>query len=656
MATFQEFARVAKMTVDDKTSRARLDEILKILHEKKAYSDMTPQKAVEILEALGPTYIKLGQLMSDRGDLIPKEYCEAFAALRDDSSPLPFETVLSILSESFYPKPIDDVFSHIDPSPLGSASIAQVHKAVLIDGTPVAVKVRRPHIKETMEQDIELMKHLLAVAALISHKHVHEIQTVTGFVNEISRTTEQETDLSHEMENLERFYPEARAVPGISSPKGYPSLSSESVLVMEYITGHELAIIYKEQKQRNRQGKDQMSLAAPNTSEIGNENESLTDMPVTKISSDTDAVSVAPIYDLDEIAKRIARSYISQFIDYGFFTSDPHMGNIIIRDNRYKEKSDDIDMMRLSNISEDSIRTIARTAGEIEILGHDVSHSVELSARRSNENESTSDYDIVWIDMGMMGTLTATERQLVSQVFLAVARNDVFLLKKSMEALTTKTGPVDTGALLEMLSTVLSKYRTADLSDINIGDVLTEVLSVLHEQNLIVTPSITMLVRGIIVIEGVLSEISPSTSIIEIVSEHVIRAETQPDKMEMHARNLMGNLMGSTEAASKLPTQLSNTLEMLDMGELALTGKFDVSEKTLSTIYASISRLCLALLSVGLFLGSSILCTTNMQPKFLGAPLLGVIGFIGAAVLGIYLLVRIMQSRHAMVNQEDPSE
>lgn len=658
MATFQEFARVAKMTVDDKTSRARLDEILKVLHEKRAYSDMTPQKAVEILEALGPTYIKLGQLMSDRSDLIPKEYCEAFATLRDDSSPLPFETVLSILSESFYPKPIDDVFSHIDPSPLGSASIAQVHKAVLTDGTPVAVKVRRPQIKETMEQDIELMKHLLAVAALISHKHVHEIQTATGFVNEISRTTEQETDLSHEMENLERFYPEARAVPGISSPKGYPSLSSKSVLVMEYITGHELAVIYKEQKQRNRQGKDQMSPTTPNTSEIENENESLADMPVTKISSDTDAASVAPIYDLDEIAKRIARSYISQFIDYGFFTSDPHMGNIIIRDNRYRdrEKSDDIDAMRISNISEENIRPVARAAGEIEILGHDMSHSVELSAGRSSENEGSSDYDIVWIDMGMMGTLTATERQLVSQVFLAVARNDVFLLKKSMEALTTKAGPVDTGALLEMLSTVLSKYRTADLSDINVGDVLTEVLSVLHKQNLIVNPSITMLVRGIIVIEGVLSEISPSTSIIEIVSEHVMSAETQPDKMEMHARNLMGNLMGSTEAASKLPTQLSNTLEMLDMGELALTGKLDVSEKTLSTIYASISRLCLALLSVGLFLGSSILCTTNMQPKFLGAPLLGVIGFIGAAVLGIYLLVRIMQSRHAMANQEDPSE
>ena len=599
MATFQEFARVAKMTVDDKTSRARLDEILKILHEKKAYSDMTPQKAVEILEALGPTYIKLGQLMSDRSDLIPKEYCEAFAALRDDSSPLPFETVLSILSESFYPKPIDDVFSHIDPSPLGSASIAQVHKAVLIDGTPVAVKVRRPHIKETMEQDIELMRHLLAVAALISHKHVHEIQTVTGFVNEISRTTEQETDLSHEMENLERFYPEAHAVPGISSPKGYPSLSSESVLVMEYITGHELAVIYKKQKQRNQQGEDKLSAAMSNISKTAKE--STEDTPKTRTSSNIDAASVAPIYDLDEIAKRIARSYISQFIDYGFFTSDPHMGNIIIRDNRCKEKSDDIDMMRISNISEDSIRTIARTAGEIEILGHDVSHSVELSARRSNENESTSDYDIVWIDMGMMGTLTATERQLVSQVFLAVARNDVFLLKKSMEALTTKAGPVDTGALLEMLSMVLSKYRTADLSDINIGDVLTEVLSVLHEQNLIVNPSITMLVRGIIVIEGVLSEISPSTSIIEIVSEHVMRAETQPDKMEMHTRNLMGNLMGSTEAASKLPTQLSNTLEMLDMGELALTGKLDVSEKTLSTIYASISRLCLALLSVGLF-------------------------------------------------------
>lgn len=602
MATFKEFARVAKMTASDKTSRARLDEILHVLSENKAYTNMTPEKAVEILEALGPTFVKLGQIMSDRSDIVPQKYCAAFATLRDDTAPLPFSEVLSVMNEAYAPKTVEDVFSSIDPSPLGSASIAQVHKAYLADGTKVAVKVRRPHIKEQTSQDIELMQHLVAVAQLVSRKHFHEIQSAAGFIDEIGKTTAQETDFTHEMDNLEKFYDEARAIPGIASPKGYPDVSSESVLVMEYVEGDELANAHKRQISQHRREDEE--------------------------------------YDLDEIANRIAQSYISQFIDYGFFTSDPHMGNIILRDG-HREKSD-----------AGSEQPLARFAGEVDVLGHNMESSISLVSQQA----APPSPEIVWIDMGMMGTLSSTERQLVSQVFLSVARNDVFLLKKSMEALTTKTGPVDTGTLLEMLSSVLSKYRTADLSDINVGDVLAEVLSVLHGQNLIVNPSITMLVRGVVVMEGVLSEISPSTSIIEIVSEHVMKSEFSSDKLQTQARNMAGNLWGSAEAASKLPVQVSNTLEMLDMGELSMTGKIDVSDKTLSTVYASISRLCLALLSVGLFLGSSILCTTNMEPKFLGVPLLGALGFIGAAVLGVYLLVRIIQSRHAMVNREDPSE
>lgn len=600
MATFKEFANVARTTAADKTSRVRLDEILHVLKKNEAYKEMTPDKAVRILEELGPTFVKLGQIMSDRSDIVPEKYCQAFATLRDDATPIAFNEVLAIMNAAYAPRSTSEVFSHIDPTPLGSASIAQVHEAMLPNGTKVAVKVRRPGIREMMIQDAVLMRHLIAVAQLVTHKYAHELTSAAGFVEEVSKSAEQETDFTHELANLERFYPEAQAVPGVSSPKAFPELSSESVLVMEYVDGDELASVCKK---GNEQG-----------------------------------------YNLDAIARRIAQSYISQFIDYGFFTSDPHMGNIILREAEGRDHSRGAKSIPIASANIDA-----------DMAGQNIGAGITIGTSSEPMRGKYVEPEIVWIDMGMMGELTSIERHLVSQVFLAVARNDAFLLAKSMEALTTRTGESDSGALLEMLSLVLSKYRSADLADINIGNVMTEVLSVLSDQNLVVNPSVTMLVRGIVVMEGVLSEISPSTSIIEIVSEHVMRAETEPEKLAMHARNLAGNLIGSADAASKLPAQLSNTLEMLDMGEIGVTGKLDVSDKTLSTIYASVSRLCLALLSVGLFLGSSILCTTDMAPKLLGVPLLGVAGFVGAAVLGIYLLTRIVKSRHAMANHEDPT-
>lgn len=211
-----------RITAQDKSSTKRLEEILTVLKDKKAYKDITPQKAVEILEQLGPTFVKTGQLMSDRTDVIPKEYCDAFATLRDDSNPIPFDEILDILNENYAPRIVDDIFSAIEPDPIGSASIAQVHRAKLKDGTGVALKVRRPGIKETMEEDIELMQHLIAVAQLISKKHDNILLTVSGFVDEIAKTTQQEANLSSEMENLIRFQEELKnsggKACGISSP------------------------------------------------------------------------------------------------------------------------------------------------------------------------------------------------------------------------------------------------------------------------------------------------------------------------------------------------------------------------------------------------------------------------------------------------------
>lgn len=549
MATFEEFMKVAEISIKDKTSHKRMNEIVRIMRQYKVLHGLTPEQAVEVLQALGPTYVKIGQLASNRSDLLPKAYCDAFEKLRDDANPMPFDVVIEQIDRA-YGKSWHEVFASIDPVPLGAASIAQVHKATLLDGTTVAVKVRRPGVAESMAEDIMLMKHLLALGEFASNSHRDILLSLEGFIEEIERTTASEVDFTSELHNLMRFHDELADEEGVTSPVAYPQYSCESVLVMEFVQGTEI--------------------------------------------SHTQALREQGI-DVSAPARRVCQSYVTQVLDDGFFHADPHPGNILVRDG-----------------------------------------------------------EVVWIDLGMVGTLTVSERMLVGKVFTAVATDNAYLLKEAVMGLVHVLGPVDHGALLEALSRLLAEYSTAEMKEINVGTVLTEVIEVLRGQNMMMTSSVTMLARGFVTIEGVIAQVAPDISVIEIVSKHVIAQQADPKFLATQLIDLATTSAASAEALAKLPTQLSNTLEMLDRGQIKVNGDIEVSSRILATAYASVGRISLALLSAGLFLGSSILCTTAMQPQLLGVPLLGVLGYVGAFVLGAYTVFHILVSRHRLLNNEEP--
>lgn len=549
MATFEEFMKVAEISIKDKTSHKRMNEIMRIMRQYKVLHGLAPEQAVEVLQALGPTYVKIGQLASNRSDLLPKAYCDAFEKLRDDANPMPFDVVIEQIDRA-YGKSWHEVFASIDPVPLGAASIAQVHKATLLDGTTVAVKVRRPGVAESMAEDIMLMKHLLALGEFASNSHRDILLSLEGFIEEIERTTASEVDFTSELHNLMRFHDELADEQGVTSPVAYPQYSCESVLVMEFVQGTEIS----------------------HTEELRQQG-----------------------VDMNALARRVCQSYVTQVLDDGFFHADPHPGNILVRDG-----------------------------------------------------------DVVWIDLGMVGTLTVSERMLVGKVFTAVATDNAYLLKEAVMGLVHVLGPVDHGALLEALSRLLAEYSTAEMKEINVGTVLTEVIEVLRGQNMMMTSSVTMLARGFVTIEGVMAQVAPDISVIEIVSKHVIAQQVDPKFLATQLIDLATTSAASAEALAKLPTQLSNTLEMLDRGQIKVNGDIEVSSRILATAYASVGRISLALLSAGLFLGSSILCTTAMQPQLLGVPLLGVLGYVGAFVLGAYTVFHILVSRHRLLNNEEP--
>ncbi|WP_251198375.1 ABC1 kinase family protein [Anaerotardibacter muris] len=548
MATFKQLMNLAKITVDDKTSGKRAREILHIIKKDKVLHGMDPQKAVRFLEDLGPTYVKIGQLASNRADILPADYCEAFANLRSHVDPMPFATVLECIDQD-YGQPWNRVFASIQEKPLGSASIAQVHKATLLDGTVVAVKVRRPGIKEEMAEDLTLLRHLLAIAEVGAPANASVMESLQGLLNELERTTECELDFTIELNNLVRFREQLKDAEGITSPRPFPEYSSEAILVEEFISGTDIS--------------NHVALIAQ-----GN--------------------------DLTELANRLAQNYISQVIDEGFFHADPHEGNIIVRGR-----------------------------------------------------------EIEWIDLGMVGSLNSSQRLLVNRALSAIAEGDAFELKEAVMGLTVSKGDVNHGKLLQQMQELLDSYGSADLADIDIGKALMDIIEILRSQNLAVNSSFTMMARGFITIEGVVTRLSPDANIIEIVQQHMERKALSLESIMQKTKQMTLQAAHSAESATKLPTQLSHTLDMLNEGEINMGMSMDLPKDVKATAYSLTGHLSFALISAGMFIGSSILCTTNLQPHFLGAPLLGVIGFVSAFILGAYVVWQMIMARHKTRNDEE---
>ena len=276
-------AQSEKAKIDN---RARLKEITAVLRRHQVTRGVTPEKLRAILEELGPTYVKLGQIMSLHSDVLPQRYCDELMKLTSEVTPMPFETVEEVINRS-YREDWHNIFSSIDRETLGSASIAQVHKARLLDGTDVIVKVERKGIYDIMARDIGLLKRAVGILPPVGGlKNVVDLEMV---LDELWSTAQEEMDFLKEASNMEEFTRNNQGIRYIRCPKLYHEYTTSRVLVMEYIGG----------------------------------------CPV-----DDKETLLAEGYDLGEIGRKLVNNYIKQVMEDGFFHADPHPGNVKVMDGK----------------------------------------------------------------------------------------------------------------------------------------------------------------------------------------------------------------------------------------------------------------------------------------------------------------------------------
>ncbi len=558
---FQEaMKRATKRAVnpdENKETARRLHEILSILRKHQVNEGLTPEKAVAVLQDLGPTFVKIGQIASTHPDMLPAEYCDAFSKLRAHVTPMPIQTVRTQV-ETELGRPINEVFSDFDETALGSASIAQVHKATLrAEGIVVAVKVQRPGIVETVTDDLALMKRAVGLLEMLNTEG--ERLSVKDLVNELERTSRDELDFTIEAGNLVRFYENNEHRPRVTSPRCYKKYSTRAVLVMDYAQGHRVG--------------DAKELAA--------------------LSRD----------ERKSLGYLIANNYLAQILKDGFFHADPHAGNILIK------------------------RMPTKTAGK--------GKAKAGAGIKAASASSSSQVGIEWIDFGMMGELSSKERDTLMSCARAVAKRDAYGLKRALLQIAKATGPVDHAELLSMCDDVIHQYADSDLASFNTANLLNDLIGTMRDSGFELPASITMLARGLVTLEGTIRMISDQVNIMDVVRTYTAD-QFSLDEVKQHARNVIGASIDSAEALASLPAKANDTLDMLQKGQVKVEAHMGFDKVFRAELSGSIDHFALAVMAVGLFVGSCVLCLSSLEPQLLGVPLLGIVGFVTGFAIAMY--------------------
>lgn len=521
----------------DLSSAKRLKEIVAVFRKRDLLHGVTPVKVRQVLEDLGPTFVKIGQIISMRPDFLTEEYRSELTRLQSDVRPMPFETVTDTIKKE-YGRSWEDIFSFIDREAMGSASIAQVHRAVLKNGDKVVIKVQRPGIYEIMSKDITLLRRAIGLLNIV--RDSDGVVDLESIVDEIWEITKQEIDFMLEADHIEEFAHLNQDEEEIICPQVNRKLTTPRILVMECMEG---------------------------------------------IPLDDVAALEAEGVDMERIGRLLGINYVKQIIDDGFFHADPHPGNIWVKDGK-----------------------------------------------------------VLWLDLGMMGRLSAKDRASFRKAIMALVTHDVYDMKEAVLSLGMPRGKVDHARLYDDVSMLMNRYGDLDFEHIKAGEICRHILNVLKQNNIVVPQGFSMFVRGVIIIEGVMKRCCPQVNFSEIFAQGLQISMSKDfswwselDKVKRESYTLLKKSM-------KLPEQVSDILKMTLGGQTKLNLELSGSQDTLQKLDKMITKLIMAIISAALLLGSSTICTTEMTPKIMEIPLLGVMGYMAAVLLCSRLLWDIIKS------------
>ncbi len=502
--------------------------------EKLSYA----QKIRLALEELGPTFVKLGQLLSTRPFMIPLELVIELSKLQDEVAPFSFEEAKKIVEKELKAS-LNDLFSSFDKTPIASASLSQVHRAETNKGEEVVVKVQRPGIKPIIDTDMEILTDLTNLL----ERYIPESRQYDpkGMVDELTKTFRREVDFKNEARNVEIFALNFKDDPTVFVPRVFWDMTTDLVLTLEYIKGIKVTNL----KKIDEEGLDRKT-----------------------------------------IAKNAGRSVFKQVFLDGFFHADPHPGNLFV-------------------------------------LGNNV---------------------IAPVDYGMMGRLSESTMDELSELLVSVVSwNPRGVIRTWQKAGVLEQTP-DLRALEADLTDFLYRYHKIPLSRVDMKTLVNQAFDIVHHHKISLQSDLMLFGKALITYEEVGRMLDPEYDLVTEAVPFVKKLSRRKYRPKIVLRDIVAFLQDMRELITPFPHELRRILEKLSRGELELEFHHKGLEKLMLQVERSANRLSFSLIIAAIIVGSSLIMRLEVGYKFLGYPLFGILGFVFAGILGIWLVLAMLRS------------
>ena len=521
---------------------AALERTGRMLHwdDPEAMAHMAPPERVRCaLQDLGPTFVKLGQVMATRVDLLPPEWTAELGKLQNAVPALPFAEVRPQLVEDLGAEP-EAVFERLEETPLAAASLAQTHRAWLADGSAVVLKVRRPGIRDTVEADLRLMARLAEIveerAPDLRRYHPAEV------VQQFSASLRRELDFAAEGRNAERIAANFAGHDEVVVPRVYWEWTSERLNVQECLQGI--------------------------------------------AGTDLAAVDAAGL-DRAQLAATGAGIVLKMVLEDGFFHADPHPGNIFYLPD-----------------------------GRIGV-----------------------------IDFGMVGRVSEQRRFQIVQLLHGLVERESAPVADVLMEWGEGGGEVDEARLQADVGAFVDQYRGVPLKDLHMGLMLTDVTTILRDNGLSLPPDLALMIKAFLTLEGMGRQLDPDFDMAGAARPFLQRVVLQRYSPRTLLKRSRRTALDAMELVGDLPRELRRLLRTARRGRLHLQVEVTSLKAFGEQVDRAANRLTMGVITAALVVGSSIVMNSaggGVSSRWLLA--LGVLGFVGAGLIGLWILLSIWRS------------
>ena len=495
-----------------------------------------PEELAEDLKNMGPTYIKLGQLLSTRPDLIPEPYMKALEALQDDVEEIPYSEVQKIVEEEIGQR-ISKAFESFEVQPLASASIGQVHLAILRSGKKVAVKIQRPGVRKNFTEDLDTLKELTDLA--VKHSKTAKKYAVDEILDELRFILLNELDYVKEAENLIALGENTKKYLKIVIPQPVEGYSTSKILTMDYIDGQKITSI----------------------------------SPISRIET-----NYKPLVD------ELVAAYLKQIIFDGFAHADPHPGNVHL----------------------------------------------------------TKDNKIALMDLGMVAKFGPDLREHILKLLIAISKYNGEETANVLLKMSEYDKNADLVGFRKEINRLVLDSQNKTAKDLQTGRLLIQMNKVAAEKSIKLPVELNILGKILMNMDQIVAVLTPDYDLQRAIERNVEKLMQKKMLQELKPDNFFAQALEAKKLTEKLPERLNTITEKLANNEFEI--KIDaIDEQRLTDGFQKVAnRISIGLIIAALIIGAALLMRIPSTFTLLGYPGLAMILFSIAAVIGLWLVLKMI--------------